>query len=72
MRGMVGPRSDGGHVRWYRQARMSETLRGLWLEVRVIPVLLWSFSALTLGTALAARNQPLQAGTTWGRWRWEC
>ena len=47
-------------MRWYRQARMSETLRGLWLEVRVIPVLLWSFSALTLGTALAARNQPLQ------------
>jgi 1,4-dihydroxy-2-naphthoate octaprenyltransferase len=40
---------------------MSETLRGLWLEVRVIPVLLWSFSALTLGTALAARDRPLQA-----------
>jgi 1,4-dihydroxy-2-naphthoate polyprenyltransferase len=39
--------------------RMSETLRGLWLEVRVIPVLLWSFSALTLGTALAARDRPL-------------
>jgi 1,4-dihydroxy-2-naphthoate polyprenyltransferase len=39
---------------------MSETLRGLWLEVRVIPVLLWSFSALTLGTALAARDRPLQ------------
>jgi 1,4-dihydroxy-2-naphthoate octaprenyltransferase len=39
---------------------MSETLRGLWLEVRVIPVLLWSFSALTLGTALAARGRPLQ------------
>jgi 1,4-dihydroxy-2-naphthoate octaprenyltransferase len=29
-------------------------LRGIWLEVRVIPVLLWSFSAITLGTALAA------------------
>jgi 1,4-dihydroxy-2-naphthoate octaprenyltransferase len=40
---------------------MSETLRGLWLEVRVIPVLLWSFSALTLGTALAARDRPLQS-----------
>lgn len=39
---------------------MSETLRGLWLEVRVIPVLLWSFSALTLGTALAARGQELE------------
>jgi len=39
---------------------MSATLRGLWLEVRVIPVLLWSFSALTLGTALAARGRPLQ------------
>jgi 1,4-dihydroxy-2-naphthoate polyprenyltransferase len=39
---------------------MSETLRGLWLEVRIIPVLLWSFSALTLGTALAARGHGLQ------------
>ncbi len=39
---------------------VTETLRGLWLEVRVIPVLLWSFSALTLGTALAARDRPLQ------------
>lgn len=35
------------------------TLRGLWLEVRVIPVLLWSFSALTVGTALAARTRDL-------------
>ena len=33
---------------------MGRTLRGLWLEVRVIPVLLWSFSALTLGTGLGA------------------
>jgi 1,4-dihydroxy-2-naphthoate octaprenyltransferase len=33
---------------------MERTLRGLWLEVRVIPVLLWSFSALTVGTALGA------------------
>jgi 1,4-dihydroxy-2-naphthoate polyprenyltransferase len=39
---------------------MSDTLRGLWLEVRVIPVLLWSFSALTLGTALAARGRDLE------------
>lgn len=39
---------------------MSETLRGLWLEVRIIPVLLWSFSALTLGTALAAHGHDLQ------------
>jgi len=36
------------------------TLRGLWLEVRVIPVLLWSFSALTVGTALAATGGSLQ------------
>ena len=35
---------------------MSAVLRGLWLEVRVIPVLLWSVSALTLGTALAGRE----------------
>src|SRR5438874_1328763 len=27
--------------------------RGLWLEVRIVPVLLWSFAALTAGTALA-------------------
>jgi 1,4-dihydroxy-2-naphthoate polyprenyltransferase len=33
---------------------MDRTLRGLWLEVRVIPVLLWSYSALTVGTALGA------------------
>lgn len=37
------------------------TLRGLWLEVRVIPVLLWSFSALTVGTALAAQGRDLKA-----------
>jgi 1,4-dihydroxy-2-naphthoate polyprenyltransferase len=37
------------------------TLRGLWLEVRVIPVLLWSFSALTIGTALASRTRELDA-----------
>ena len=28
-------------------------MRGLWLELRVVPVLLWSYGALTLGTALA-------------------
>ena len=40
---------------------MVSTLRGLWLEVRVIPVLLWSFSALSVGTALAARDRDLAA-----------
>ena len=39
---------------------MVATLRGLWLEVRVIPVLLWSFSALTIGTALAAHGRDLE------------
>jgi len=39
---------------------MVATLRGLWLEVRVIPVLLWSFSALTVGTALAAHGGDLK------------
>jgi 1,4-dihydroxy-2-naphthoate octaprenyltransferase len=39
---------------------MNRTLRGVWLEVRVIPVLLWSFSALTVGTALAAHGRDLQ------------
>ncbi|MGN6378091.1 MAG: prenyltransferase [Gaiellales bacterium] len=38
---------------------MNRALRGLWLEVRVIPVLLWSYSALTLGTALAADGRSL-------------
>ncbi|MGD9571708.1 MAG: prenyltransferase [Thermoleophilia bacterium] len=32
---------------------MRRALLGLWLEVRVIPVLQWSFTAITLGTALA-------------------
>lgn len=31
-------------------------LLGLWLEIRIIPVLLWSFTAITLGTALAWRD----------------
>jgi 1,4-dihydroxy-2-naphthoate octaprenyltransferase len=39
---------------------MNRTLRGVWLEVRVIPVLPWSFSALTVGTALAAHSRDLQ------------
>jgi 1,4-dihydroxy-2-naphthoate octaprenyltransferase len=26
---------------------------GLWLEIRIIPVLMWSYTAITLGTALA-------------------
>jgi 1,4-dihydroxy-2-naphthoate polyprenyltransferase len=30
---------------------------GLWLEIRVIPVLQWSFTAITLGTALAWRDE---------------
>ena len=55
---MVGTPSDGPSGRWYRQP--VATLRGLWLEVRVIPVLLWSFSALTVGTALAATGGSLQ------------
>ena len=38
---------------------MGALLRGLWLELRVIPVLLWSFSAITLGTALACRDRPV-------------
>ena len=31
-------------------------LLGLWLEIRIIPVLLWSYTAITLGTALAWRD----------------
>jgi 1,4-dihydroxy-2-naphthoate octaprenyltransferase len=34
-------------------AAVRRALLGLWLEVRVIPVLLWSFTAITLGTGLA-------------------
>jgi 1,4-dihydroxy-2-naphthoate polyprenyltransferase len=37
-------------------AGLRRVLLGLWLEVRVIPVLLWSFTAITLGTALASRD----------------
>jgi 1,4-dihydroxy-2-naphthoate octaprenyltransferase len=35
---------------------MGSVARGLWLELRVIPVLLWSFSAITLGTAMAGTD----------------
>ena len=41
---------------------MSRMLRGVWLEVRVIPVLLWSFSAITLGTAVAVDGGELHGG----------
>jgi 1,4-dihydroxy-2-naphthoate octaprenyltransferase len=41
-------------------------VRGVWLEVRVIPVLLWSYAALTVGSGLAFRaghrSLPLYAG----------
>ena len=39
---------------------MRDSIRGVWLEVRVIPVLLWSFAAITLGSALAAHGNELQ------------
>ena len=32
---------------------LRRALLGLWLEIRVIPVLLWSYTAITLGTAMA-------------------
>jgi 1,4-dihydroxy-2-naphthoate octaprenyltransferase len=31
-------------------------MRGVWLEIRVIPVLLWSYAALTVGSGLAFRH----------------
>ncbi len=34
-------------------AGVRRALLGLWLEIRIIPVLLWSYTAITLGTALA-------------------
>lgn len=34
----------------------SQRMLGIYLEVRVIPVLLWSFTGLTLGTALAVHE----------------
>jgi 1,4-dihydroxy-2-naphthoate octaprenyltransferase len=45
---------------------MSRVLRGIWLELRVIPVLLWSASALTLGTALGARGSDLDVAAYLG------
>ena len=36
--------------------RTMRILRGVWLEVRVIPVLLWSYAALTVGSGLAFRD----------------
>lgn len=41
---------------WQRRAA------GIYLELRVIPVLLWSFSAIALGSALAVREGELAAG----------
>ena len=37
-------------------AGVRRALLGLWLEIRIIPVLLWSYTAITLGTALAWRD----------------
>jgi 1,4-dihydroxy-2-naphthoate octaprenyltransferase len=37
--------------------RVRRALLGLWLEVRIIPVLLWSYTAITLGTAMAWRDE---------------
>lgn len=37
-------------------AGLRRALLGLWLEIRIIPVLLWSYTAITLGTALAWRD----------------
>ena len=37
-------------------AGVRRALLGLWLEIRIIPVLQWSFTAITLGTALAWRD----------------
>ena len=36
---------------------LRRVLLGLWLEIRIIPVLLWSYTAITLGTALAWRDE---------------
>jgi 1,4-dihydroxy-2-naphthoate octaprenyltransferase len=38
-------------------------LLGVYLEIRVIPVLLWSYTGITLGTGLAGREGPI---TPWG------
>jgi 1,4-dihydroxy-2-naphthoate octaprenyltransferase len=42
---------------------VARTALGLYLEIRVIPVLLWSFTGITLGTALAwAEGAPQRLG----------
>lgn len=46
------PAAAGATVRW-PMVGLRRALLGLWLEVRIIPVLQWSFTAITLGTALA-------------------
>ena len=38
-------------------AGLRRALLGLWLELRVIPVLLWSYTATALGTAMAWRDE---------------
>jgi len=45
-------------------AALRRALLGLWLEIRVIPVLLWSFTAVTLGTGLAWSDGG--GGSVWG------
>src|SRR5438105_2842511 len=42
---------------------MRRRLVGVYLEIRVIPVLLWSYTAITLGTGVAATDGPI---TPWG------
>src|SRR5665647_2064358 len=44
-----GSRGTGGTAHVTPLARM---LVGTWLAVRVVPVLLWSFTGVTLGTAI--------------------
>ena len=44
-------------------ASMRRRLIGVYLEIRVIPVLLWSYTAITLGTGLAGSEGPI---TPWG------
>lgn len=44
-------------------AHLTQRVLGLYVEVRVIPVLLWSFTGITLGTALAVDGgAPLRVG----------
>ena len=51
---------------------MRDSFRGVWLEIRVIPVLLWSFSAITLGSALAAHGGEFHTAYYLGAVRWAC